>query len=171
MKKEDKEIWEKRARKYACPVTIGQDIRYIEVILFDLGGETYAITTRYIKEIIPLKDYTILPGLPSFILGIVNYRGEVISVVDIRIFLNLPERGIGELNKLIILHDNQMEFGILADQVNEYARLPEAEFRQIQATNKTVMDDFILGVTTGRIILLDAGKIIQDNRMKIGRTV
>jgi purine-binding chemotaxis protein CheW len=89
----------------------------IEIIVFRLAYETYGIETAFVREVYPLKDMTTLPGTPSFVMGIINVRGQIVSVVDLKKFFNLPEKGLGELNKVIIMCNERMEFGILADVV------------------------------------------------------
>jgi len=90
---------------------------FIEITEFRLASETYGIESSFVREVYPLKDFTPLPGVPPFVLGIVNVHGQILSVVDLKKFFNLPDKGLGELNKVIILHNGRMEFGILADAV------------------------------------------------------
>ena len=89
----------------------------IEVVEFLLAYETYGIESSYVREICPLKELTPVPCTPPFVLGIINVRGQIISVIDMKIFFDLPEHGLTDLNKVIIVHDEKMEFGILADSI------------------------------------------------------
>jgi len=89
----------------------------IEVIAFTLVTEIYGIESNFVKEVYTLTDFTPLPGVPSYIFGIINVRGQILPVIDLKKFFNLPEKGLGELNKVIILSNGLMEFGILADVV------------------------------------------------------
>lgn len=88
---------------------------FLEIIEFRLASETYGIESAFVREVYPLKDFTPLPGAPPFVLGIINVRGQILSVVDLKKFFNLPQKGLGELNKVIIIRNEQLEFGILAD--------------------------------------------------------
>jgi purine-binding chemotaxis protein CheW len=89
----------------------------VEVIEFVLAGEHYAIESRYIREICPLQDLTPVPCAPAFVMGLILIRGEIVSVIDIRKVFELPEKGLTDLNKVLILQTPYMEFGILADAV------------------------------------------------------
>ncbi|MEJ2201393.1 MAG: chemotaxis protein CheW, partial [Desulfuromonadaceae bacterium] len=89
----------------------------MEVVEFLLAEERYAIESSYISEVYPLRDLTTLPGTPPFVRGIINLRGKILSIIDLRIFFALPETGLSDLNKVIVLHNRNMEFGILADTV------------------------------------------------------
>ena len=68
---------------------------YIEVVEFKLSHENYGIESSYVREVYPLKDYTTLPGTPPFVLGIMNVRGQIVSVINLKKLFNLPEKGLG----------------------------------------------------------------------------
>src|SRR5665647_41030 len=78
------------------------------IVIFRLSYETYAIESSFIQEVQPLKDFTYIPGVPAFILGIVNIRGRIISIVDLKKFFNLEEKGLGQLNLLIIIKNEKI---------------------------------------------------------------
>ena len=65
----------------------------VEIVVFILATERYGLETSYIEEVWPLKDFTPLPGTPAFVLGIINVRGRIVSVVDIKKFFDMPEKG------------------------------------------------------------------------------
>jgi purine-binding chemotaxis protein CheW len=67
---------------------------FIEIVVFRLASETYGIENSFIREVYPLKDYTPLPGTPPYVLGIVNVRGQIISIIDLKKLFNLPEKGL-----------------------------------------------------------------------------
>ena len=62
----------------------------IEVVEFVLAYEKYAVESNFIDEVYPMKDFTPVPGTPDFVLGIINLRGKIMSVIDIRKFFDLP---------------------------------------------------------------------------------
>jgi purine-binding chemotaxis protein CheW len=62
-----------------------------EVLEFVLAQERYAIETAWVREVVPLRDLTPLPGLPAFVLGIIHLRGQIVSLLDLRKFFELPE--------------------------------------------------------------------------------
>jgi len=139
----------------------------LDVTKFRLASETYAIESAFVREVYPLKDFTPLPGAPPFVLGIVNVRGQILSVVDLKKFFNLPDKGIGELNKVIIIRDDRMEFGILADVVLGTVSIPLEAIQPPLATVTGIGAEFLKGVTGERVILLDAGKILGDESIII----
>ncbi len=103
------------------------DQEHLEVVEFILAYETYGIESANVREIYPLTEITPLPGTPPFVRGIVNIRGQILSVIDLKKFFELPEKGLSDLNKIIIVQDDNMEFGILADAVLGIRKLAGGE--------------------------------------------
>lgn len=137
----------------------------LEVVTFLLAYETYGIETAYVREVYPLKDLTPLPCTPPFVAGIVNVRGQVISVIDIKKFFDLPEKGLTDLNKVIILSDGLMEFGILADAVLDVRSIPRQQIQPSLPTLTGIREDYLRGVTAERLVILDAAKLLADNNI------
>lgn len=141
----------------------------IDIIEFKLASETYGIESAFIREVYPLKDFTALPGVPPFVLGIINVRGQIISVIDLKKFFNLPEKGLGELNKVIIIRNERMEFGILADIILSNSSLPLDEIQLAPDSTINVNAGYVRGVTPDNIIILDAKKILDDEKIIINQ--
>jgi chemotaxis signal transduction protein len=140
---------------------------FIEIIEFSLASEIYGIETAFIREVYPLKDFTTLPGIPSFVLGIVNVRGQIISVIDLKKFFNLPEKGLGELNKVIIIRNERMEFGILADIIHGTRSISLDSVQSLPVSTNEIGAEYLRGITNDHIIILDAVKILDDERIII----
>lgn len=138
-----------------------------EIIEFGLASEIYGIETTFIREVYPLKDFTILPGTPSFLLGIINVRGQIISIIDLKKFFNLPEKGIGELNKVIILRSEKMEFGILADAIHGTRSVSIDEIKASPVSSGGIGSAYLKGISNDHIIILDAKKILDDEKIII----
>jgi len=147
------------------PVTGDNEQKFIKIIQFRLASETYGIESEFVSEVYPLKDFTPLPGAPSFVLGIVNVRGQIVSVVDLKKFFNLPEKGLDELSKVIIIRNDRMEFGILADTILGIHLIALDAIQTPPATVTGIGAEYLKGVTGERVILLDAQKILDDGKM------
>ena len=137
----------------------------IEIIVFRLAYETYGIETAFVREVYPLKDMTTLPGTPSFVVGIINIRGQIVSVIDLKKFFNLPEKGLGELNKVIIMCNERMEFGILADVVEGTQSLALKEIMAAPPSVIGIGKKYLKGVTKEHIVLLEAESILNDEKI------
>lgn len=142
---------------------------YMDVLEFSLANERYAVETSYVREVYPLKDYTILPGLPAFVLGILNVRGQIISVIDLKKFFHLPAKGIGELNKVIIIHNERMEFGILADVIHGNQLIDSSTILDTLSNKSDIGSDYLKGVTMEHLIVLDVNKILNDKKIIINQ--
>jgi len=140
---------------------------FIEILEFKLASETYGIETAFIREVYPLKDLTTMPGTPSFVLGIVNVRGQIISVINLKKFFNLPEKGLWELNKVIIIRSELMEFGILADIIEGTRSVSLDSIQSSPVSTIEIGAEYLKGVTNDHTIILDATKILEDEKIII----
>lgn len=78
------------------PEYIKENQDTIEVVEFVLAYENYAIESVYIGEVYPLKEFVTIPCTPDFVVGIINVRGRIISIIDLKKFFDLPEKGIAD---------------------------------------------------------------------------
>jgi purine-binding chemotaxis protein CheW len=143
----------------------------VEIIEFTLATESYGIESAFVKEVYPLKDFTPLPGVPLYIMGIVNVRGQILPVVDLRKFFSLSEKGLGEMNKVIILRNDQMEFGIVADVVEGIRTLSIDDIMATPVTVTGIGETYLKGVTKEHIVVLDAECLLNDKKMIINEVV
>ena len=144
---------------------------FIEIIVFRLASEIYGLETVYVREVFPLKDFTPLPGTPPFVLGIVNVRGQILSVLDIKKFFNLPEKGLGDLNKMIIIHNDRMEFGILTDEIVGIQNIESGRLQESLPALEGLKEEYLKGITSDRLIVLDAEKLLNDKKIIVHEEV
>ena len=149
----------------------GEKDEYVEVLEFLLAHEMYGIELKYVREVYPLKELTPIPAIPAFVLGIVNVRGEILSVIDIKKFFDLPEKGLTDLNKVIILHSADMEFGILADSIIGVRNILLSEMQTSLPTLTGIREEYLKGVTKEREIILDGGKLLSDKGIIVNENV
>lgn len=142
-----------------------QNISTIETVAFVLSNEQYAIELNFIREVYPLNDLTSLPCTPSFVSGIINVRSQIVSIIDLKKFFDLPDHDADTKKRVIILHNNQMEFGILADEIIGVLSIPVNDIQMSMLTLKGIGSEYIKGVTEKRIVILDAEKILSDARI------
>ena len=163
-----REILKARAESLAQERDAGPDAReYLEVLSFLLGQEKYGVETRYVREVCPLNDLTLLPGTPAFVLGIVNVRGRVLSVIDIRKLFDLPQKGVGDLDRIIILHLDGMELGLLGNSIIGVGQVPVDELQPSLPTLTGLRGDLLKAVTRDRMAILDAARLLSDERIVV----
>lgn len=144
---------------------------WIEVVEFILAHERYAVASEYVREVYPLEELTPLPCTPAFVLGIVNLRGEILSVIDIKKFFDLPEKGLTDLNKVIVLESEDRVFGILADAISGVRRILRANIQPSLPTLTGIREDYLQGVTAERVVILDAKKLLTDEKLIVQEQV
>jgi len=160
---EKKRILNARARRLARATTSPETPEgSFQVVEFILAYEKYALETAFISEVYPLKELTPLPCTPEFVLGIVNVRGKILSVVDIKKLFGLPAKGLTDLNKLLIVHAASMEIGILADQIVGIRSISPLEVLTSLPTLTGIRAEYLRGVTRDRVVILDAKQLLSD---------
>ena len=143
----------------------------IEVVEFMLAYERYAVESRYVREVSYLESLTPLPCTPAFVLGIVNLRGEIIPVIDLKKFFDLPEKGLTDLDKIIVLQSGKILFGILADAIVSVRRILLTHIQPSLPTLTGVRKNYLKGVTPERVVILDAEKLLVDESIIVQEQV
>lgn len=133
-----------------------------EVIEFVLGRERYAVEASCVREVAVLPELTRLPCVPPHVLGVINLRGEVLAVVDIKRFFGLPQEGISNLNRVLVLRCPGMVFGVLADEVLGVRQLAVRALQPVQDVLAGVPASYLKGVTAERLIVVDGLALLRD---------
>lgn len=144
---------------------------FLEVVEFVLASERYGIESRHIREIHPLNEFTPLPCTPSFVLGLVNVRGQIISIIDIKKLFDLPEKGLTDLNKVIVVQGNHMEVGILADVIVGVRSIAQEELHPALPTLTGIREEYLKGITKDPLVVLDVEKILSDEKILVNEVV
>lgn len=144
---------------------------FLEFTEFIIANERYGIENAFIREVYPLKEFTPLPGAPAYVFGIINVRGKILSVLDLRRFFNLQEKGLSGYSKVIIIHGGAMEFGILADMITGVGRCPVRTLLTTLPTLTDVRSDYLKGVTQDRMVLLDGDKLLNDRKIIVHEAI
>jgi purine-binding chemotaxis protein CheW len=165
---ETEDILSRRAGVLAQAPTESDDVKTVNKYLtVRLGSELYAIEVRYVKEIRPLKELTLIPCTPTFIAGAVNVRGSILPVLDVKKFFNIATAGIIDLNKVIVIEVDDIQIGLLADGVDEVMDVDAADIDLELANLSGVHEEFIRGVVGADIVVLDIKALVSDRRMVI----
>ncbi|CAN2041503.1 purine-binding chemotaxis protein CheW [Candidatus Magnetomoraceae bacterium gMMP-15] len=141
------------------------------VVEFTLAHERYAFELTHVREVYPLKELTVLPLTPSFVPGIINVRSQIISIVDMKKFFELPDEVPSNLNRVIILHSDIMEFGVLADEILGVSSIPINTIQSSLPTLKGVRAEYLKGITKDRLVILDGEKILCDPKIVVHEEV
>ena len=145
-----------------------EDTQKDKYLTFHISTEDYGISIAYVTEIIGIQSITEIPEMPDFIKGVINLRGKVIPVMDVRTRFKLPPREYDERTCIIVVEIDGTSVGLVVDAVNEVADIPED---QVEAPPKSKRKggSYIQGI--GKIdkevkILLDINKILYDEELE-----
>lgn len=144
-----------------------EDDAKVAGVEFTLSDEHYIINNNFVVEIIPLKEFTPLPCTRPFITGIINIRGRIISLIDIKYFLNLPGKNITNLNKVIVVSQNEIEVGILADEVIGQKQITVEKLQKSIPGSDDNNRNFIRGITENQLIYLNMEKLLSNDEIII----
>lgn len=142
-----------------------QSVDELQVVIFALDNNHYGVHILEVQEIIKYQEITKLPNTPYFVEGIVNLRGKIIPVMDLRKRFGLESMEINENWKILILKTEEFSFGIMVDNISEVERLPVSIIEEPPAVVSGIKGKYINGIakTDKRLlILLDVDKILSD---------
>jgi purine-binding chemotaxis protein CheW len=137
----------------------------IEVVEFRLANETYAVESFYVQEVCPLRYLRTIPGAPPFVLGLMNVRGQILSVIDLKKFFELPGSGITDLNRVLILRSGRIEVGVLADAILAVREIDLAQLQAALPTLTGIRADYTKGITADPVVVLDVKQLLGDQRI------
>ena len=143
----------------------------LELLEFSLAQERYALEDRYVQEVHPLKELTPLPCTPPFMLGIVNVRGRILPVLDLKKFFDLPEKGLTDLHRIILVRGNNLELGLLADVIVGVRSVPADSLQPSLPTLTGIRAEYLKGVTAERLVVLDLARILADPKIIVDEEV
>lgn len=132
---------------------------------FYLTPEQYCFESGLLKEVLILKEMTIIPGVPSFIQGIINIRGQVMSLMNLRKFLEIKETGITEQNKVMIVCHKGLEIGILVDRISGIFSVEASEIDPALPHFGGRGTEFVKGVTPQGVIVLDFAAMLESRKI------
>ncbi len=149
--------------------TDNEDTQKDKYLTFHLAGEDYGIEIRFVIEIIGIQSITEVPDMPSFIRGVINLRGKVIPVMDVRARFNIEDREYDDRTCIIVVNIDGTEVGLVVDEVSEVADIPETNVEPPPKTSKNTENNYIQGM--GKInndvkILLDVQKLLFSGEMQ-----
>jgi purine-binding chemotaxis protein CheW len=172
--KDERDVLEERARALARPqVSEARVEDALEVIVFALSRETYALETRFVREVARFTEVTPVPGAPPLLVGVTNLRGEILPVFDIRRLAGTLPAGLTDESRLLVIGDDRDEdgrderdvIGLLADEVRDVVRLPRAAILEPPAALAGAGGAVLLGVRGDATIVLDGAGLLGDPRL------
>lgn len=143
----------------------------IEIVEFILGCERYALESCYVIQVADIEDITPLPCTPGFIRGIVTLRGEILPVIDLKKFFEVPEKELRGRNKVIVLQSGKMTFGILVDEILGARSIFATDIQSSLPALMSIRKKYLKGITSERLLVLDAENLLMDESIVVDEQV
>src|SRR5690606_1376827 len=143
----------------------GQDDPVLQWVTFRLDGETYGINVMQVQEVLRYTEIAAVPGAPSYVLGIINLRGNVVTVIDTRHRFNLQQGEVTDNTRIVIIETDRHVIGIMVDSVAEVVYLRQSEIESAPNVGNEESAKFIQGVCHKNdelLILIDLNKLLSS---------
>lgn len=147
--------------------TTNNKVETIELISFFLGQENFALETKYIKEVYPLKEYTVVPCAPEFLFGLTNVRRRILPIIDLKGFFSLVSDNSEGEKKLVILSNNEVEFALLTEGFSGIRIVNVEELQPNLPTLTGIRQDFLKGLLIDGTVILDGQKLLTSSHLVI----
>ena len=147
-----------------------EDTQEGKFLTFHLCGEEYGIEIRYVKEINGIQKITDLPEVPAFVKGVINLRGKVIPVIDVRLRFGMEEREYDERTCIVVVEIQETATGLIVDEVSEVIDIPEENIEPPPRVGASVSSRYIKGL--GKVndtvkILLDVQRLMLEDELEM----
>ena len=137
----------------------------LQWVTFRLDGETYGVNVMQVQEVLRYTEIAPVPGAPTYVLGIINLRGNVVTVMDTRKRFGLARGEITDATRIVIVETGQHVVGILVDSVSEVVYLRQSEIENPPNTGQDDSARFIQGVCNKNeelLILVELERLLRD---------
>jgi len=135
-----------------------------QLVSFDLATESYGVDIGAVREIIRLQEITNVPRTPEFVEGVINLRGKVIPVVDLRKRFGLPVGDQSAENRIVVVDIGGQDIGVIVDAVNEVLRIFNDSVEPPSSVITTADSDYLMGIAKvddKLLILLDLESVLS----------
>ena len=141
-------------------------------VTFHLGEEAYGINVMQVQEVLRVSEIAPVPGASHYVMGIINLRGNVVTVIDTRSRLGLPPRDVDDSSRIVIIEAGKHVVGILVDSVAEVIELRMSEVESAPNVGGDESSKYIQGVASvdgELLIMVDLNKLLsEDEWMELG---
>ena len=144
--------------------TVAED-EVLQWVTFQLDRETYGINVMQVQEVLRYTEIAPVPGAPDYVLGIINLRGNVVTVIDTRSRFGLQPAEVSDNSRIVIIEAEKQVIGIMVDSVAEVVYLRSSEIDVAPSVGTEESAKFIQGVSNRDgelLILVDLNKLLSD---------
>ena len=168
-------LWRQRAIELAAaPARDLEAGELLTLVLLRLGADRYAVPITSVREIRRVGRLTPVSTAPAFVLGVINLRGVIMTVLDLRVFFGLEPGPVGAEARIIIAEGGGLVVGILVEQVEEIIDLPAAQVKPPLSPAKGLVEDYVVGIAAHgdqMVVLIDLEKVLGNPRIIVDEVV
>ncbi len=146
-----------------------EDTQKGRFLTFSLGKESYGVEIQYVTEIIGIQPITEVPELPGYVKGIINLRGKIIPVMDVRLRFKKEPREYNDRTCIVVVDIRDVSIGLIVDSVSEVLAIPEQDIVEPPQMNKGLSNRYVRNigkVGTDVKLLLDCEKLMTDDEIE-----
>lgn len=135
----------------------------MQMVTFRLSDETYGINVMHVQEVLRITEIAPVPGAPDYVLGIINLRGNVVTVIDTRRRFGLMPVDTDDSSRIVIIESDEQVVGILVDSVAEVVELHQSEIDSAPNVGNDESSRYIQGVANREndlLIVVDLNKLL-----------
>ncbi len=147
-----------------------QDVELLQLVTFSIGDEEFGVDILKVQEIIRTMEITRVPRAPTFVEGVINLRGKVIPIIDLRKRFGLQARGHDKNTRIIVIEINNMIVGFVVDSVSEVLRIPASTVEPPPPMVAGLESEYISGVgklEDRLLILLDLNRLLSREERSV----
>ncbi len=151
-----------------------EDTQYGKFLTFSLGKEEFGIEIKYVTEIVGIQPITVVPEVPAYIKGIINLRGKIIPVIDVRIKFGKEEVEYNDRTCIIVIDIHDVLTGLIVDNVAEVLTIPDENIVPPPDYKTGFRNRYVKSI--GKVgnevkLLLDCAKILTDDEIEVVKSI
>lgn len=153
---------------------LAEDTQKGRFLTFSVGKESYGIEIKYVKEIIGIQEITEVPELPDYVKGIINLRGKIIPVMDVRLRFKKEPKEYNDRTCIIVIDVEEISIGLIVDNVSEVLTIEEENIVPPPDLKTGFHNRYVKGI--GKVgnevkLLLDCEKVLNDDEIDVIKEV
>jgi purine-binding chemotaxis protein CheW len=163
-------ILAERSRAIATPVSQQQDEQRDQYLRFRLGEvELYGIPYQYLEELRYVGNLARVPCTPAFVAGVVNHRGELLTILDLKQFFRMPALALAAECRIVVVKHAGTRIGLLVDAVDGNEEYQGNDLAPPLGSDGVTNMEYVLGIHAGRVTLLNLAALVNDPALRVMR--
>ncbi|HHV31951.1 chemotaxis protein CheW [Caproiciproducens sp. LBM24188] len=143
-------------------------------LTFFIDGQLFALQSSQVVEIIRMQPITFMPHLPPFVKGVINLRGKIVPLIDLRLKLGKPEIEYNDRTSIIVVETGEFSIGFIVDMVNDVVDVSNNQISESPRLGKDITNNYVSGIATLEhevALILNLTKLLTEDSNEVSPTV